>query len=549
MNPEELKAAGFTDDEITEYTNLKSAGFGDDEIQAHYQTKNTPKPEEPWVSKAGKKIANVASEATNFVKAPAEIALSLLTALPAYYIGKTAGGFGSITNPGEGQQIRDFTQNMYTYMPEDPRTRFATEKIGGLLSLPFYPAQKVEEYGTKLLGPELGMSLGTGVEGLTAAFMPWATGKTLAAIDPIIARTNIPERMAASSVRMPLSKKWVKARGEEETSFVKQAAETMVKDRVRPSELGKEKNKGLIKEGGKAIDEAVENIPGTASLEDITLKGLKEAREKALNGENTAKDLEAIDAYETAFKESHGADVTPVKLQKIKRRFQELINWDKQRSAGDSLTETMRKGLAAEARLKLEEMNPQLKQLNKTEQGRILLDEALERSLARRSNRDIISLGTKVLVGRESWPLAILNATLGHPQVKATIAFMVDNARTAAKERIAKRNPTMESFTPEPTGLEFPFQGPYATGVPATIPRQPTGMASYQGPYTPFYPITQAEQSLANLRRAKAKESGFTYREGVPESNILRNPDIDFRFRPYDWYEELGSEGTTFRRK
>jgi len=40
------------------------------------------------------------------------------------------------------------------------------------------------------------------------------------------------------------------------------------------------------------------------------------------------------------------------------------------------------------------------------------LEEALERALPRINNRDTFSLGTKILIGKETWPLAILNATL-----------------------------------------------------------------------------------------------------------------------------------------
>ena len=41
MNPEELKLAGFSDDEITEYTGLRGAGFTDEEINKYYSEKAT----------------------------------------------------------------------------------------------------------------------------------------------------------------------------------------------------------------------------------------------------------------------------------------------------------------------------------------------------------------------------------------------------------------------------------------------------------------------------------------------------------------------------
>jgi hypothetical protein len=41
----------------------------------------------------------------------------------------------------------------------------------------------------------------------------------------------------------------------------------------------------------------------------------------------------------------------------------------------------------------------------------------------------MIGLGTKVLLRPHHWPAAILDSTLGHPQVKARLAFLLNKVR------------------------------------------------------------------------------------------------------------------------
>jgi hypothetical protein len=130
--------------------------------------------------------------------------------------------------------------------------------------------------------------------------------------------------------------------------------------------------------------------------------------------------------------------MTATELNDLKKELYKLANYDKMYGKGDSLVETMRKGIAHEARLQLQASNPALKEANADYASWRLLEEALERSLARRNNRDLIDLGTKVMIGRESIPLAIINQTVGHPAVKAQIAFMLKNAGKMSGTKVAR---------------------------------------------------------------------------------------------------------------
>jgi hypothetical protein len=124
-----------------------------------------------------KKAADTFNTVTDYAKAPIDTLLSLATGAAAYPISKMAEGIGSITNPKEGQQVGEFAQNIYTYKPENPIAAGMADTVGGILSLPFWPAQKAKEVATKYAGPEVGSMVGTTAEAGTMALMPWGMGK------------------------------------------------------------------------------------------------------------------------------------------------------------------------------------------------------------------------------------------------------------------------------------------------------------------------------------------------------------------------------------
>jgi hypothetical protein len=341
-----------------------------------------------------------------------------------------------------------------------------------------------------------------------------------------LANTKLPERLMASAVKMPLSKKWTRVRGPEETSQVEKAASTAVEERIRPSEFGQAKTKTLRKAAGEEIGMEVSQTEGTASLDDIMSNGIKRAKERALAGENTANELKVIDDYSKAYVKSKNGNLTADELQKLKLELDERINWDKVSGKGDPLVDTIRKGLRHELRVSLEELNPKLKTLNKSDQGLILLDEALDRSLARSGNREIVSLGTKVLLGRESWPLAIVNMTIGHPQVKASLAFALDRARAIArgmtKSDLPSVFPKLEKGPPpemtpfnmvtEPTPHVAPSGKPFVGESPDEIMRR----------ITPEAPRTLPPQHLTGELPTSSQVVGPSFVGESPEAMMSR---------------------------
>jgi hypothetical protein len=253
-------------------------------------------------------------------------------------------------------------------------------------------------------------------------------GAGITAAGQKIANSGLAGRAYASSVNMPLSQKWVKARGPEGTSNVKMAVNKGLSEKVPPSEFGLETAKAGKAQAAQTIDAEISKMTGTFNTNEILTNGLTRAVDMAKKGEAPVKDLEKIVRYMDDLKTGHPTDMTPVQLNDLKKSLYNLANYDKMYGKSDALMETMRKGVAHEARLQLQASNPALKGVNADYASWRLLEEAIERSLARRNNRDIIDLGTKVMIGRESWPLAIFNQTVGHPAVKAQIAFMTKNA-------------------------------------------------------------------------------------------------------------------------
>ena len=253
-------------------------------------------------------------------------------------------------------------------------------------------------------------------------------GAGITAVGEKIAKSGLAERAYASSIKMPLSQKWVKAHGPEGTSNIKKAVGKGLYESIPPSEYGLEVTKQGKQSALDAIDAEISKMTGTFSTQDILNNGLTRAIEKAQKGEAPLRDLEKIKVFATDLHAGRSSSLTARELNELKKELYQLANYDKMYGKSDSLVETMRKGVAHEARLQLQVSNLALKDINADYASWRLLEEALERSLARRNNRDLIDLGTKVMIGRESIPLAIFNQTVGHPSVKAQIAFMMKGA-------------------------------------------------------------------------------------------------------------------------
>jgi len=277
----------------------------------------------------------------------------------------------------------------------------------------------------------------------TAALLPPVAGETinlgLKAIAPKM--QGLAERLYSSAVKMPLSRKWTKIRGPEETTLVKEATRKGIEEEIPVSEYGRAKISSIKKETGQTIEDLAKEIgTGDVALDDILAKGVSKARAGTKFAENTEGELEAIENWIATYKKGKSEIPSGIEMERLKQDLYKNINWDKMSGKGEALTETMRKGLAHELRLQLEAKNPTLRAVNREYAAAKDLEEALERALPRINNRDTFSLGTKILIGKETWPLAILNATLGHPTIKGKLAFLLSRGARNIQGTLPRTN-------------------------------------------------------------------------------------------------------------
>lgn len=261
--------------------------------------------------------------------------------------------------------------------------------------------------------------------GMTGPIAGKAIGSTLDYLGPKMQQGA--ERLYSSAIKMPLSRKWTKVRGEEQTTKIREATRKGLEEEIPPTEFGREKIRGIKEEHGEQIGAMAKDIPsGPYDLDDIILRGVSKAVDRAKKGEDIAGELTRIKEWAEKYRLAKSSKPSGEELEKWKVELYKRANYDKTSGKSDSLIETIRKGVAHEMRLDLEKVNPALRMVNKDWAAANDLEEALERAIPRQNNNAILDLGTKVLIGKETMPWAIVNKVLGVPRVKAKIAFAMD---------------------------------------------------------------------------------------------------------------------------
>ncbi len=126
-----------------------------------------------------KKPPSIWSKVKELPGATGETILSLGTGLVAYPIGLAAQGEALILgySPEEARKIREFTSELYTYKPVTEAGAKAAETGGKIVSVPFYPAEKGREYAVKKWGPDIGETIGLGLEAATIGILGGLTAR------------------------------------------------------------------------------------------------------------------------------------------------------------------------------------------------------------------------------------------------------------------------------------------------------------------------------------------------------------------------------------
>jgi len=255
-----------------------------------------------------------------------------------------------------------------------------------------------------------------------------------------------PEKLYGSAVKLPLSKKWTRELGAEGVTKRSEAIRAGLESKILPTEVGIQKAKNIELAHRNAVDTIISELDETGQL--IPKDRLKEGLKKAIGiAETEGMDVDGIvnRLYNKRF-ENMGEEVSrltdgalgdvrvykPSEIQAIKRHLYSMEDYTKNniaKSIGTKIRESANKGMAKEAKQSLEELYPQLKNLNKNEAAYINLIEALESAVPRIANRDAVGLGAKVLMtGAHPW-LAAIEQVVGLPKVKARLAIALDSAR------------------------------------------------------------------------------------------------------------------------
>jgi hypothetical protein len=254
-------------------------------------------------------------------------------------------------------------------------------------------------------------------------------GAGVKAASPYI--TKAAQRLYGSATKMPLSKKWVQTMSESGVSDRVKAIKQGLEDKVYSSEYGIAKTKMLEQQAKNAVDDVVNAGAAsgeTARTEDIIQKGLSKAYARAAKSSDPIGAQKIVDEVAEKFR-AHGDVIKLDDLNAIKRQLYDEVKWggSEQTALVGQLTTMGKKGMAKAAKEYMEQLHPELKMMNQKDSAYIKLQEAIERTVGREQNKDLVGLAAKALSVR-SIPAAIFESTLGHPYVKETLAFALNKA-------------------------------------------------------------------------------------------------------------------------
>jgi len=407
-------------------------------------------------------------------------------------VGMVAGSLGSpligtALGYGAARQLNDYLIDSYRRLGgEDPKVPTVSEEM----------LQSAADVGSVLV-----------IGGLMN------TGAKLAPIMEDYLFHSLPKRLYGSAIKTPMSKKWIQTLPNEVASKQTAAVEEGLSSRISPSEYGLSKIKNLEKEALEYIDDITKILskdPSKAiSREAVLEKGLEKAYSKASKSSDPIGAKAYVDAIANRFK-AHPKNLTPANANQIKRQLYEEVKYGGSEPSGLSaqLNSVGKKGVAREIMLNLEEVYPPLADLNATDAARISLVEAIERTFAKEAQKNLIPLGAKILMRPRTWPLAIWEGTVGHPQVKTRLAFALHKANPA------KYPAKPSSYTPPPAPKPSKPQKPYRYTPPE------------QGPVQPHKPMDLPKVESPNIKSVKTFPSNAEY-EG-PEGVLYHASDKVF---------------------
>ncbi len=306
----------------------------------------------------------------------------------------------------------------------------------------------VGELGKAVGSPELAQTLVEGAGDIASLYGLKGVGGLGKSALKSVAETSLPEKIYSSVSKMPTSKAWTRTLGEEAMSKRNAAIAAGLEGEVPVSEFGIAKAKSLELAHRIAVDDAVNQLDTTGTLipKSQLKAGLQKAYETAgYEGDAATKFVDSL--YDKKFANKgellpNGERVyKPSEIQDIKQHLYKQANYEStklSRGVASQLRELGTKGMAREAKLALEDLNPELKALNAKDAAYINLTEALEKAVGRMGNKDLVGLGTKVLMSGGNPLKALADHLVGLATVKGRLAFALNRARKLQTQPLGK---------------------------------------------------------------------------------------------------------------
>jgi len=277
------------------------------------------------------------------------------------------------------------------------------------------------------------------------------------AVDPVNLVTKTARYTAGKAVPKAVPRKMFESAAKWRPSINKaqraRMTETALREKLMPTTKGVTK----ITDALDDLNTGIDSIIDTATAEGKTIprqalfKNLKALRKDIGGTKLDAPDnLRQIDRVVKTFEEyakKVGKDeLTPRDLQTLKQAAYKQINFDLKQGRASFGRNEARKAIARAAKEKLEELDPNIKAINKRMGDLLEVQPELERSASRVENLNIIGLGTPMNVGAGGVLGDIPGAAVGAglsimemPRVKARGALLLEGARKSRLSDIARR--------------------------------------------------------------------------------------------------------------
>jgi hypothetical protein len=243
------------------------------------------------------------------------------------------------------------------------------------------------------------------------------------------------ERIYGSASKMPLSKKWVSQLPREEISKRERAIQEGIESEVPVSKFGAQKARNISENSKTNVESIVDRLTAqglTVDTEKLLEEGLKDAYKAAAASNDPAAAKNLVDEWANTYRTGKGMKMTPRQVQDSKLFNQKQSQYapSETQAAHRQVGQAISKGMAHQAMLMLENLEPDLQKLNRSSAAYHDLEEAINRAYSREGNTNIVGLGTKALAAGSHPVLAAIDHVLGLPYVKTKLSFALARART-----------------------------------------------------------------------------------------------------------------------